>query len=83
MEHLEAVHGEQMREARERIIAQMLVVDRVVLQLVEQADQIMRFRDELAVGRQQVEDALDDRMYVLDMREAIGGSDDLAVPAGT
>ena len=66
-----------MREAADRIVAQMLVIDRVVLQVVEQPDQIVRFRDEHAVGRQHLDDALDDRVHVLDMREAVGRGDDL------
>ena len=37
MEHFEAVHFQQVLEARQRIVAQMLVIDRVVLQRIEEA----------------------------------------------
>ena len=64
-------------EAADRVVAQVLVIDGVVLQRVEQPDQVVRFRDEHAVGREHLEDAFDDRVHVLDMREAIGRGDDL------
>src|SRR5947209_1100657 len=41
VEHFEPVHRKQMREARERVVAQMLVIDGVVLQPLYEPDQVM------------------------------------------
>ena len=54
----------------------MLVIDRVVLEGVEQPDEIVRFRNEHPVGREQIDDALDDGVDVFHMREAVGRGDD-------
>ena len=78
VEHFEVVHFQQVLEACQRIVAQVLVIDGVVLQRVEQADEVMRFGDEHAVGSQHLDDAVDDRVHVLDMGEAVGGGDDAA-----
>ena len=77
VKHLQPVHVEQVDEAADGIVPQMLVIDGVVLQIIEQADQVMRFRDEHAVGRKHFHDAFDDRVDVLDMRETIRGGDHL------
>src|SRR5262249_16523887 len=53
----------------------MLMVDRVVLQCIEQSDEIMRFRYENAVGLEHLDDAVDDRMHILNISEAIRRSD--------
>src|ERR1019366_4406063 len=58
----------------------MLVIDRVVLQRVEQADEIMRLGDEYAAVLQHLNDAVDNRMHILDMGETIGGRDDARRP---
>src|SRR5690606_38091709 len=76
MEDLEIMHLEQRLQAVQRIIAQMLMIDRVVLQLVEQRDQVVRFRDEHAVWCEQFKNAVDDGVYVLDMGKAVGGGHD-------
>src|ERR1700675_1103716 len=49
-------------EAAHGIVTQMLVINRVVLQIVEQADQIVRFGNEHAVGREHFHDALHDQI---------------------
>ena len=67
----------------ERIVAQMLVIDGVVLQRVEQRNEIVRFRDEHAVVLQHLDDAVDDGVHVLDMGETIGGGDDACRPVLT
>jgi hypothetical protein len=65
------MHVQKIGEAVERVIAQVLMVDGVVLQPVEQTDEIVRLRDEHAVRADEIENALDDRMNVLDMGEAV------------
>ena len=75
MKHFEPVHAQEIGEAAKRIVAQMLVIDGVVLEAVHQPDHIMRLRDEYAVGSKQRQDALDDRMHVLDMGKAVRRSD--------
>src|SRR4029078_7313357 len=77
VKHFQPVHAKEVDEAADGVVSQMLVIDRVVLQIIKQADQVMRFRDEHAVGRKHFHNALDDRMDVLDMREAIRGGDHL------
>ena len=77
VEHLKPVHPEQMGEAADGIMAQMLVINGVVLQIVEQPDQVVRFRNEHAVGCEHFQDALDDGVYVLDMGKAIRRGDHL------
>ena len=75
VEYLEIVQFEQVLEASHRIVAQVLVIDRVVLQRVEQADEVVRFRDERAIWGQHLDDAIDDCVHVLDVCEAISGGD--------
>ena len=75
VEDFEIVHLQKVLEAGQRIVAQVLMVDRVVLQRVEQADEIMRFGDEYAAVLEHLDDAVDDRVHVLDMGEAICGGD--------
>ena len=53
------------------------MIDRVVLQRLDQIEQIVRFGDEDAVRRQQFDDAVGDAVDVADMREDIGRGDDL------
>jgi hypothetical protein len=53
----------------------MLVIDRVVLQRIEEAHEIVRFGNEHAVGSQHFLDGVDDRMHVLDMGKTVGGGD--------
>ena len=53
VERLEAVHLEQRAQAVERVVAQVLVVDRVVLQRLDQRRQVVRLRDEHAVVAEQ------------------------------
>src|SRR5262249_19690639 len=60
-----------MDDAGERIITQMLVVDRVVLQPVQKRNEVMRFGNEDAILCQKVDDAVEDRMHILHMRKAI------------
>ena len=45
----------------------MLLIDGVVLEVVEWPDQMVRFQNKHAVGRQHLADALDDRVYVFDV----------------
>jgi hypothetical protein len=73
VKYLEAMHGKQVSEAPHGIVAQMLVIDGVILQVVEQSDQIVRFRDEHAIGCEHFHNALYDRMHILDVRKTIGG----------
>ena len=49
------------------------MIDGVVLQPIQQTDEVVRFGYEHAVGTDEIENAFDDRMHVLDMREAIRG----------
>src|SRR5262245_64838732 len=72
----EPMHPEKVCEARERVVTQVLVIDRVVLQPFQQADEVVRLGDEHAVRAKEIENGLDDRMHVLDMREAIRRRDD-------
>src|SRR5437868_8363590 len=51
VEYFEPVHDEQMSKTANGVVPQVLVIDGVVLQVVEQADQVMRFRNEYAVRR--------------------------------
>src|SRR5450755_434275 len=80
MEYFEIVHLEKMLEARRRIITQVLVIDRVVLQGVEEADQVMRLRDKHAIRFQHFDNTINDGMDVLNMCEAIGGRDNAGRP---
>ena len=57
-------------------MAQVLVIDRIVLQRVDEADEVVRFGNEHAVGRKHLDDAVDDRVHVLDVGKAVGGGDD-------
>ncbi len=57
VEHLETVALEQAFERAERIVAQVLVIDRVVLQRIDEIEQIVRLGDEDAVVREQLADA--------------------------
>ena len=54
MDDLQAVHIKQILEARQRVVAQMLMIDRVVLESLDQRQQVMRFGDENAVLFEQV-----------------------------
>src|SRR5262245_54653068 len=54
----------------------MLVIDRVVLQRVEQWNQIMRFRNKYAIRLEHFDDALNDGVDVFHVGKAIGGGDD-------
>ena len=80
MEHFEIVHLEQMLDARQRVIAQMLMIDGIVLKGVEKADEVVQFGNERTAGRQHIDDAVDDRVHVLDVGEAVRGSDDAGRP---
>ena len=60
----------------DRIVPQVFVVDRVVLARLQEAHQVMRFRNENAVLVQQQQNRLHDLVDVLDMGENIGGRDD-------
>jgi len=77
MKNFETVHLEQVLDAAHRVVAQVLVIDRVVLQHFEELDEIVRFRDEHAVGRQHLDDAFDDGVNILDVGEAVRAGDDL------
>ena len=80
MEHFEIVHFEQMLDARQRVVAQMLVIDGVVLQRVEQADEVMQLGNERAAGLEHIDNAVDDRVHVLDMGKAVRRGDDAGRP---
>ena len=75
MKHFEPVHLQKVSKAGEGIIAQMLVIDGVVLQALHQPDQIMRLGNEHAVRGEQIEDAFHDCVHILDMGKAVRGRD--------
>ena len=76
VDHLETVHLQQVLQAVQRVVAEVLVVDGVVLQRLEQGDQVVRLRDEDAVVIQEMKDAVEDVVDVLHVREDVGGRDD-------
>ena len=78
---LQSVHAEQIGDAHERVVAQVLVVNRVVLQRLDERHQIVRLGDEHAVGRQHREHAVDDLVDAFDVREDVRRGDDLRNPA--
>jgi hypothetical protein len=47
------------------------MIDGVVLQPIQQTNEVVRFGYEHALGTDEIENAFDDGMHVLDMREAI------------
>src|SRR2546426_7324365 len=49
VDDLEVVHRQQVPQARQRVVTEALVVDRVVLERLEQRDPIVGFADEEAV----------------------------------
>src|SRR5215470_12814399 len=67
----EPVHLQEVGEAVERVVPQVLMIDGVVLQPIQQTDEVVRFGYEHAVGTDEIENAFDDRMHILDMRKAI------------
>ena len=50
MEYFKAVHGEELGETANRVIAQVLVIDRIVLQPIKQRNKIVGLRNEYALG---------------------------------
>ena len=75
MDDLEAARFEQVGEAGEGIVAEVLVIDGVVLDRVQERHQVVGFRDEHAVVGDQRQDAVDYVVDVLDVGEAVGGGD--------
>src|ERR1700730_13092025 len=75
--YFEAMHLEQMLQRGHRVITQLLVIDGVVLQSFNQRQEVMGFRNENAVPRKQIVDAIDDFMNVFDMSKDVRGGNDL------
>ena len=68
---------EQMCQAGERVITQVFVIYRVVLQRFDQRQQVVRFVDENSIVVQQLQNILDDAVDIIDVCEAVGRCDDL------
>ena len=75
-EDLEIMAAQQMIERAEMIVAQMLVIDGVVLHGLDQRQQVMGFRDEDAVVGEQVRYGVDHGVRLGDVSEHVGGRDD-------
>ena len=75
-EDLQVVRFEEIPQACKRIVAQMFVINGVVLNGPDEVEQVVRFGDEHAARRQHALDRLDDVMDVRDVREHVRGRDD-------
>src|ERR1700733_14402201 len=71
VEDLQPVHGEKVGEAANRIITKVFVVDRVVLQIIQQSNKVVRLGDENPIWRQHFQNAADDLVHVFNVGKAV------------
>src|SRR5205809_6977129 len=75
------MHVQEELHALERVMAEMLVVNRVVLERLDQRYQVVRLGDEDPIVCEQGEDAFHDIVDALDVCEYIGRGDDTGLSA--
>src|SRR2546427_11101483 len=75
-----AVAFENMTETAQRVITQMFVINRVILQRLDEIQQVVRFRDENAVRPQHRFHGRDNLMDVTDVSKYVGSCHDARAP---
>src|SRR5437899_11686113 len=78
VDHFEPVHLQKIFEAGQRVVAEMLMIDRVVLERFQQRSKIMGFANEDAGIAEQHENARDDIVNVFDVCENVSRRDNLS-----
>ena len=73
MDDPKAVPAEERRQARQRVVAQVLVVDRVVLERLDQVAEIVRLRDEHPLAADEASNRLDHLVHVRNVCEDVCG----------
>src|SRR5205814_2070791 len=75
MHHFEIVHIQEVLDAMEAVIAEVLVINRVELQSLQETEQVMRFRNEHAFIGEHTKNAVDNLMDIFDVRKDIRSRD--------
>ncbi len=74
---LQTMLFQQGLQTVQRVVAQVLVINRVVLQRLDKGHEIVRLRNKHAIVVEQLQDGAHDLMNVLDVRENVRRRDDL------